>query len=300
MIRGFSVIRAIEITEQEVLSSIERDLIEKESIVSTERFQTLQQKLRALLRRPEIELGIAAIEGDRVLILNFGSRFEHSCIFADSMHARLGDFAGSLYERAALERQPVFVEDLESLSEPLARGRRHAGRRLPERGGGPSRVPESDHRQPEGRVAQAQLAQRGIHAAAAPDPAAVRHGRPAQHGRAEQPHPGGDQGEVHGHSPRGGMALPQGRAQQHREARAHGRGGDGRDGAHRLPGRPPALCAGGHPGLVYPPGVVDPGRPPEPARAGPRTSWKPRIGCAPWPFSTSSATRWRRRPRPSR
>ena len=114
VIRGFSVIRAIEITEQEVLSSIERDLIEKESIVSTERFQTLQQKLRALLRRPEIELGIAAIEGERVLILNFGSRFEHSCIFADSTHARVGDFAGSLYERAALERQPVFVEDLET------------------------------------------------------------------------------------------------------------------------------------------------------------------------------------------
>ena len=114
VIRGFSVIRAIEVTEQEVLSSIERDLIEKESIVSTERFQTLQQKLRALLRRPEIELGIAAIEGDRVLILNFGSRFEHSCIFADSTHARVGDFAGSLYERAALARQPIFVEDLEA------------------------------------------------------------------------------------------------------------------------------------------------------------------------------------------
>ncbi len=114
VIRGFSVIRAIEVTEQEVLSSIERDLIEKESIVSTERFQILQHKLRALLRRPEVELGIAAIEGDRVLILNFGTRFEHSCIFADSMHARVGDFAGSLYERAALERQPVFVEDLEA------------------------------------------------------------------------------------------------------------------------------------------------------------------------------------------
>ncbi len=114
VIRGFSVIRAIEVTEQEVLSSIERDLIEKESIVSTDRFRTLQQKLRALLRRPEIELGVAAIEGDRVLLLNFGSRFQHSCIFADSTHARVADFAGSLYERAALERQPVFVEDLQA------------------------------------------------------------------------------------------------------------------------------------------------------------------------------------------
>jgi GAF domain-containing protein len=114
VIRGFSVVRALEITEQEVLSSIQRDLIDKESVVSGEKFRALQQKVRALLRLPEVELGLAAIEGDRVLLLNFGNRFEHSCIFADSTHRRLGDFAGSIYEKAALERRPLFVEDLEA------------------------------------------------------------------------------------------------------------------------------------------------------------------------------------------
>jgi hypothetical protein len=114
VIRGFSVVRAIEITEQEMLSSIQRDLIDKESVVSVERFRALQQKVRALLRLPEVELGLAAIEGDRVLLLNFGSRFEHSCIFADSTHRRLGDFAGSIYEKASMERRPLFVEDLEA------------------------------------------------------------------------------------------------------------------------------------------------------------------------------------------
>ena len=114
LIRGFSVIRAVEVTEQEVLSSIQRDLIDKESVVSSERFRALQQKLRALLRLPEVELELAAIEGDRVLLLNFGCRFEHSCIFADSTHRRVSDFAGSIYERASLERRPLFVEDLEA------------------------------------------------------------------------------------------------------------------------------------------------------------------------------------------
>jgi hypothetical protein len=114
VIRGFSVIQAIEVTEQEVLSSIERDLIDKESIVSTERFRALQDKMRALLRRPEVDLGLAAVEGDRVLVLHFGSRFEHACIFADSTHQKLGDFAGSVFQRAALERKPVFIEDLEA------------------------------------------------------------------------------------------------------------------------------------------------------------------------------------------
>jgi hypothetical protein len=114
VIRGFSIIKAVEVTEQEVLSAIERELIDKESIVSTERFRGLQDKVRALLRRPEIDLGLAAIEGDRILTLNFGSRDAHGCIFAGSTHHRVSDFAGSVYERAAQERRPLFVEDLEA------------------------------------------------------------------------------------------------------------------------------------------------------------------------------------------
>jgi len=115
VIRGFSILKAVEVTEQEVLSAIERELIDKESIVSTERFRGLQDKVRALLRRPEIDLGLAAIEGDRILSLNFGSRDAHGCIFAGSTHHRVSDFAGSVYERAAQERRPLFVEDLEAL-----------------------------------------------------------------------------------------------------------------------------------------------------------------------------------------
>ncbi len=114
VIRGFSVMRAIEVTEPEVLSAIERELIDKESIVSTERFRELQNKLRALFRRPELELGLAAIDGDRVLTLQFGTRFEHACIFADSMKQKVADFAGSIHERAAREGRPIIVEDLQN------------------------------------------------------------------------------------------------------------------------------------------------------------------------------------------
>ncbi len=109
---GFAVVRAIEVTEPEVLSSIERELIDKESIVSTERFRDLQDKLRALFRRPELELGLAAIDGDRVLTLQFGTRFEHACIFADSTRQNVADFAGSIHDRAACEGRPIIIEDL--------------------------------------------------------------------------------------------------------------------------------------------------------------------------------------------
>jgi hypothetical protein len=110
--RGFTVFRALDVTDQEVLSSLKRDLIDKESIVSSARFDTLQTRLQTLLRRPDLRLGLAAIEGDRVLELSSGASCEHPCIFADSVHRTLSDYDGSVYHRASIEGKPLFIEDL--------------------------------------------------------------------------------------------------------------------------------------------------------------------------------------------
>jgi GAF domain-containing protein len=111
--RGFTVFRAVDVTEQEILSSIKRDLIDRESIVSTSKFQVLQGKLRTLLRRPDVNLGLAAITGDEVLLINYGARKEnHACIFADSAHHKTSEYVGTIYERAVREGNPIFVDDL--------------------------------------------------------------------------------------------------------------------------------------------------------------------------------------------
>jgi GAF domain-containing protein len=110
--RGFTIFRAIEVTDQEVLSSLERDLIDKESIVSHTRFKALQEKLRTFFRRPELRFGLAALDGDQVLVLNYGAECEHACIFADSRHHTVEEFRGSVYERAVVQGSPLIVEDL--------------------------------------------------------------------------------------------------------------------------------------------------------------------------------------------
>jgi hypothetical protein len=109
---GFLVVRATDVTDQEVLSAIERDLIDKESIVSTERFQELEDKLRTLLRRPALRLGLAAFQDGRVFVLNYNCEIEHGCIFADTEHLRMSDFVGSVHERAVTQGRPVVVDDL--------------------------------------------------------------------------------------------------------------------------------------------------------------------------------------------
>jgi hypothetical protein len=115
VLRGVTFLKAIEVTDQEVLSALKRDLIDRESIVSQARFAELQNRLRTLFRRPEIRLGLAALDGERVLILNSGARIEHACIFADSVHHRMEEFAGTVYERAVKSERPLIVDDLAAL-----------------------------------------------------------------------------------------------------------------------------------------------------------------------------------------
>ncbi len=112
VLRGFMIVKAVDVTDQEVLSSLKRDLIDKDSIVSNSHFQGLQAKLRTFFRRPDLRLGLAAVEGDRVLVLNDASRHEQACIFADSAHHTTSEFTGSLYERAVIQDRPLIIDDL--------------------------------------------------------------------------------------------------------------------------------------------------------------------------------------------
>jgi hypothetical protein len=77
ILQGFSTLNAIEVTDHEVLSSLKRDLIEKESIISTVRFQGLQQKLRTLFNKPDLCFGLAALQNHRVFMLKSESHFQY-------------------------------------------------------------------------------------------------------------------------------------------------------------------------------------------------------------------------------
>jgi len=112
LLRGFMIVKAVDVTDQEVLSSLKRDLIDKDSIVSQTQFQALQAKLRTFFRRPDLRLGLAAVEGDRVLVLNDASQHDQACIFADSAHHTTAEFTGSVYERACLANSPLIIDDL--------------------------------------------------------------------------------------------------------------------------------------------------------------------------------------------
>lgn len=112
--RGFTVFRAMDVTDQEILSAIKRELIERESIVSPVSFHRLEDKLKAFFRRPGLHLGLAALEGDQVFLISQNARIEEGCIFADSAHLTRRDFAGSIYERTTVQGRPLIIQDLQT------------------------------------------------------------------------------------------------------------------------------------------------------------------------------------------
>ena len=53
---GFTVVRAMDVTESEVISALERDLIDQQSIFSADGFKRLQERLRILIERDPVRL----------------------------------------------------------------------------------------------------------------------------------------------------------------------------------------------------------------------------------------------------
>jgi len=115
-IYGFTLLRAVDVTVTAVLSALERDLVDQESMVSTEGFLRLQERLRVLYQRKDLRAGIAALQDDQVLLLSTGGELNRNCVFQSSRHIPISEFQGTPYERAVRERSALSIPD--ALEEP--------------------------------------------------------------------------------------------------------------------------------------------------------------------------------------
>jgi len=109
---GFSVIRAVDVTESEVISALEKDLIDQQSIFSADGFKRLQARLRILFRRPDLMAGIGALQGDKVLVLSDGCKMKANCIFTNSNHIPMSEIEGSVWLRAVEQGSILRISDL--------------------------------------------------------------------------------------------------------------------------------------------------------------------------------------------
>ena len=109
---GLTLIRMLDVTQSEVLSLLQRDLIDQDSMTTWNGFQQIQNRLRTLFQKPDLISGIAALSDDQVLLLNTGCDMVQNCIFANSRHIPQSEFVGSPFEQAVDSGRILRIKDI--------------------------------------------------------------------------------------------------------------------------------------------------------------------------------------------
>lgn len=115
--RGFGVIQAIDVTEGEVISALEKDLIDQETIYSSQGFSRLQLRLRTLFGRPDLRAGMGALIDDQIMVLNDCDRTCTKCLFQNSSHLPVKEVKDSVWVQAIAKGDVICIADLQK--EPL-------------------------------------------------------------------------------------------------------------------------------------------------------------------------------------
>ncbi|MEX2234996.1 MAG: hypothetical protein WD824_22730 [Cyclobacteriaceae bacterium] len=113
---GFLIMRMVDVTEQEMVSSIKYDLLEKNAVSRKESFTSIQHKLRSIFGMPEIRLGLAYFDSNNNIILSTDQDRECWKSLADNgdPENNCENYNGSVYERSWMEKRYITVEDLEA------------------------------------------------------------------------------------------------------------------------------------------------------------------------------------------
>lgn len=120
---GVGLVSAVDITDQEILSRMKHSLIDSNASTTTERFIEIQQRVRELLRRPDIV--ILDDECDLILdILEDGSKSHAEAIAGFYERHEESDLAGTIVDRALLSGRIQVIEDLAVLQAPTAMERK--------------------------------------------------------------------------------------------------------------------------------------------------------------------------------
>lgn len=112
LFKGFTVVRAVDVTESEITSALERDLIDQQSIFSADGFKRLQRRLRTLFGQPDLKAGLGAVQGDQILLLNDGHTSTANCLFTNSSHIPIKELEHSIWLQAVDQKTILRIADL--------------------------------------------------------------------------------------------------------------------------------------------------------------------------------------------
>ena len=111
-LEGFNVIHLVDVTDQEILSELKYDLLERDVLQTPARFEQIQEKLRVLFAQPALQLGIAAYDEKKRAFVDFGRKINHSFLTKQVQHQAADSSFRLIYERLLREREPLVLKDV--------------------------------------------------------------------------------------------------------------------------------------------------------------------------------------------
>ncbi len=111
---GFVVMNAVDVTEQEVHSALKHDLLQKDAFTSSGSIDRLQQRLRTLLRLPQVRLGLIALADEDFESMAHARQIGRSLLFSRDAMPSCPQRHQSVYREAFESDHPIVVRDLKT------------------------------------------------------------------------------------------------------------------------------------------------------------------------------------------
>lgn len=112
-LEGFVVVTAVDITDQEMMSLIRRDLLQKDAMDSPEGLDRLQNRIRSVMKKKDLQLGIISLERGNMEGKSGVRPLTRSLLLSGSEDLlREEDFKASIYGRMCETGGEVMINDL--------------------------------------------------------------------------------------------------------------------------------------------------------------------------------------------
>ena len=111
--QGFLITRMIDVTEQEMLSSIKYDLLERQALMQPESFSRIEHKVQSLFGMADIRMSIVYLDPSNRLSISYPATERWKTLLGTISDLQGAHLSGSVYERSWIERRNITVENLE-------------------------------------------------------------------------------------------------------------------------------------------------------------------------------------------
>lgn len=115
---GFLSISMFEVTDQEALSMLRFDLLDKNILLTESGFRKIEERIKTVFRNPDLKLGLAAISDDKSQLLNTGhKKIVNSFLLSESCVKKCAGYNNSIYDKAIAAKAPQIIYDLDVFPE---------------------------------------------------------------------------------------------------------------------------------------------------------------------------------------